>query len=955
MIVRETIKKIQTALNGDLVIKLVTGISLAGIIAVFAAIYCMVVHAGAYAGTNMANANIQIAADNTASKNNTVTQGEASFDAGKIHVIVHMGIRNGKAYENRYAPYHVQLKNEGGNFEGYFRVFFTGYYDGKPSMFQKKVSIAAGESKKLDSVVCIPQKGNYATVALCDKKGGILGEKMITLQTTASSASEKEVGILSEDASGLGYLSGGSFNVTELSKADIMEDARGLDIYDALLINNMDTQSLSDKQISAITQWVENGGNLILGTGAQAEKTLKAFSGNLLKGTIGDTRTIQTQFGDYGSQREILEQRLEIDLHNDKIADVKDFLFNNLSNDLRNMYYDSINTLDYWDSWKTTLLSPGSDIYKELSEKYSDDELETLFDVRISDEEKQALVNGLNVGEISKDITTLAIENSKSLMTQDNEQLISKLDYGNGCVIVTEFDLALDNQYWDSYGAIIKNLFFQNCNAQYYTSLSSSYDEDYDTSLSDALNINEVSGLPNMSLYLFLLLAYVLLVGPIAYVILRRKDKRNLLWTIVPVSAVLCSVVIYLIGTSTRIQKPYLNYLSQLFITGDNTARLETAFSLVSPNNNNYQVELDGAVDVRPYPDSSDWYYDSGADMINDSYRYGIEYAADSTTLHMDNLSAFEPVAFWNGQKAQQSGKMEFSGLNLSESNPSGIVTNHLNYNLEDCVIVYSGNMIYIGSIAKGESVSLDQAGQDNIFPYNDDWDYNVRRILYGDSYEYYGVKDTNKARRVALLQYYGNSYLSENTANVYFYGFCAAEEGTPFTDLFSLNQYGETAVIQEITSADIMVEGETKVGVLSDFAQSQTGAKVDDSGLLDINPEEGDFGVDVTVVYDLADIQKKYKSLTARYLAGNNKEFNVYSVHNYASNIFVGSISVRNPKTGKFEHWAEAGHEANLDKLEQYIDDQGKVKMLYSLRSDNTITGFYDGLQLPVIQVMGK
>ncbi|MCH5268398.1 MAG: hypothetical protein J1E62_08655 [Lachnospiraceae bacterium] len=959
----------QIAPDGDLFIRAVTVISLVGVVMLIAAIgamFCMTVHTSAFTKTTAVQAQ-QVPANSgdDTTKNSTGMQGEVNFDAGKIQVNVRIGIRKGQVVENRYAPYHVQLENTGKNFEGYFRVY-SGQGSREAAMFQKKVSIASGESKKLESVFYVPQRINTVTVALCDKKGGIIEEKLVALQATTASAAVKEMGVFSEDTTGLGYLSGANFNVTELSKEDFMEDARGLDVYDVLVLNNVDTQSFRDKQIAAINLWVRDGGTLILGTGSQAEKTLKAFSGNLLNGTIGSTRTIQTQFGDYENQKALLRQQLQNDLHDEKMEAVREFLYNNLSTSLRNTYYDDIKNLDYQDyngSWKNSLLSTGGEIYKALSKQYKAEDLEEIFEVSTTDAEKKELDRGLDVERIAEDITTLTIDHSESILTENGEKLLSKLACGRGCVIVSEFDLSLENKYWGSYGAMLKTKFFQNSTTDIYSNMSATFSSDYDSTLTEGLNINEVSGLPNMALYLFLLILYVMFVGPVAYVLLRRKDKRHLLWKIVPASAVLCSVIIYLIGTSTRIQKPYINYLSQLFINGEETAQMETAFSLTSPNNNSYQVELEGAVDVRPYFNPDDWYYmtTNTTEKLDHAYKYGIEYASDATTLHMDYMSAFDSATMWNRQTIQHDGQIEFSALSLSEKSSSGIVTNQLDYDLEDCVIVFEGNMIYLGDLAKGESVSLDQIDEENIImydSYSSDWYSNVRQVFYGDNY--YDSREPYKERRKALLEYYGNAFINGNTLvpSTYFYGFRADGGETAFNKLFSLKQYGETAVIQEITADDTMKSDEVKVGRLSDYMVSLSDVYTDDNGELNLTAnsiKKADVSVDV--VYDLTAARQKYKSLTAKYLSEGNQEFRLYSVQNYISGtkIFLGTISVQEPKAHKMVQWGVSGQESGIENLENYMDESGKITMRYTFQSNEMLEGFYDQLQLPVIQIAGK
>lgn len=66
-----------------------------------------------------------------------------------------------------------------------------------------------------------------------------------------------------------------------LDQKALPSDARGLELLDILLINGFSTESLTEDQRTAILQWVERGGTLLLGTGQEAEKVLGGFSEDL--------------------------------------------------------------------------------------------------------------------------------------------------------------------------------------------------------------------------------------------------------------------------------------------------------------------------------------------------------------------------------------------------------------------------------------------------------------------------------------------------------------------------------------------------------------------------------------------------------------------------------------------------------------------------------------------------
>ena len=108
----------------------------------------------------------------------------------------------------------------------------------------------------------------------------------------------------------------------------------------------------------------------------------------------------------------------------------------------------------------------------------------------------------------------------------------------------------------------------------------------------DVLNLNSTDSLPNLKLYAVLLLIYVFLAGPVIYVIMKKKDKRSLLWGIVPVFSIVFSVTIYLIGTSTRIQKPFVNYVSTVELPekGNNHHNINTSFTITSSSYRDFSI-----------------------------------------------------------------------------------------------------------------------------------------------------------------------------------------------------------------------------------------------------------------------------------------------------------------------------------------------------------------------------
>ena len=260
---------------------ILNGASIAMLVAVLAAIGIM---------TCMAFASH---ADAKAKSSNNNSIGEVSFRAGDIKIDATLGGTGGVVAPNRYVPIRATLTNKGDNFKGSVKVI-SGAVSGTSVAFTKSVSIAAGETIQIKSFFTLPVSGSTVRVALYDKDDDMISSQTAYLQMALTTTDEKQMAVLSDDINKIGYLQSANFAVEEINVADVPEDVRLLESLDVLVINNVDTQSFSAKQVTALQQWVSNGGLLVLGTGAQAEKSLKVFSGKLLNGTIGDARSIQT-------------------------------------------------------------------------------------------------------------------------------------------------------------------------------------------------------------------------------------------------------------------------------------------------------------------------------------------------------------------------------------------------------------------------------------------------------------------------------------------------------------------------------------------------------------------------------------------------------------------------------------------------------------------------------------
>lgn len=768
-----------------------------------------------------------------------------TYQVGEIEVKIHVGLSGNMVRSERYAPVHLKLKNDGEDFEGIFRMYLNNQDDeiGNRNVLEKKIQIAAGETKEY-SWLC-PNDYTVLQTFLCNKKGKPLNTNHLDKQILAlnkTSNISTLFGSISEDNSSLTYLIDQEDNqqIEPLQDWMLTGDVRTLDIFDVLVINQFDTTQFSEKQIAAINDWVRQGGTLIFGTGVQPEKTLKAFSGTLLQGTIGNVKKISTSYG--------------------------------------------------------------TDL----------------------------------------DISELQIENMESILNEGDDMLVGQMDYGKGSVIVATFDLAgvgdkpelasnLQSLFYTNVSIDQKNRLFQE---QYRRDLDFDYggDDLYgEFSLKNGLRATEVNGLPNIALYAVILLLYAIFIGPVLYSVLRKRGKREWLWKLIPISAVVCSVLIYLIGTGTRVRHPYINYLSQMDWSNEAAPSMQTYMMLTSPNNDPFEWEI-SEKDIVPYQLIEQYYsvqYGNSNNSVDDlDYEGSLEYLDDKTILRVQNLSAFDNLMFRQRQEIKQQGRIQFSDLSLTRDALSGIVTNQSEYDLEQCVIICNGEILLLGDLKRGESISLNQLDVSLAWVQDVGIDSEIAAKVIGYDNNLYNNHDIRGLRRTALLNRYYN--LAGEAGGYYFYGFLASDQSTAYMEQYDADLYGETGVMQQLSNADLGEVAADQLGTLDVFAEDPS-RDFRDATSLSI--------AEYKVTYDLKNAGAS-DLLQLRYQNFGNKEFdfldkiriNPADTPYIDGQLFLGKVYAVNRQTGKKELLFTAGMENIVTDLGKYMDKQQKLELIYQI-----------------------
>lgn len=233
-------------------------------------------------------------------------------------------------------------------------------------------------------------------------------------------------------------------------------------------------------------------------------------------------------------------------------------------------------------------------------------------------------------------------------------------------------------------------------------------------SLLEALLPMEENNPPSIGVIAAIILLYLALVSPVAYMILKKKQKRELLWAVAPVLVILCAIAVFGYGYVSKSGGNVVNSATVVelnpYSSLKNPAR--SAVCTLTARGGEYRTEIGSAENGVLYGNAfTDW-------LPAGYYYYGQQ--TESAKIHIQGAAscAVAPNAsMWSISSATASyiPAQNYGSLQIvpdfSEAESAGrfsvTITNQTGYSLRDIAVVYRTYHHAIDQLAPGESVTL--------------------------------------------------------------------------------------------------------------------------------------------------------------------------------------------------------------------------------------------------------
>jgi hypothetical protein len=282
----------------------------------------------------------------------------------------------------------------------------------------------------------------------------------------------------------------------------------------------------------------------------------------------------------------------------------------------------------------------------------------------------------------------------------DGNALVVAQQRGVGRVVFTAFDLGV-LRAWGGEAEMWKNVL--RLQARFVPSAQDSWSGA--SIINNALQLPSLK-LPSLGVLFLFVLGYIVIIGPVNFLVLRKLKRAELAWITVPVLVVLFVLGTYGASFLIRGTRPEVVQLSVVqSFEGYEQAQVTGYVGVFSPRRREYTLRFPGAPLVR------------GVRRFDSSSRELPVLWNDSATELPDVLIDVSSLrTFVVDQTIAQAPTLQ-STLERTFGRVQGEIINTSNTTLHDAIVVHGSDMQQIGTIAPGQTLAVQIEPRDIAFP----------------------------------------------------------------------------------------------------------------------------------------------------------------------------------------------------------------------------------------------
>ncbi len=294
--------------------------------------------------------------------------------------------------------------------------------------------------------------------------------------------------------------------------------------------------------------------------------------------------------------------------------------------------------------------------------------------------------------------SAMMLGNARSIVSAGNIPLLVQAQFGQGLIYYLAYDPTLDPIiHWPEATVLWRSLVIRSLGSQLLlnnTSQGLSEGISYYLAKLQHLLLSNLSPAPWLLLFLFL--GYLLVLGPVRWLIIHRTKQRQWNWRIILGTVVIFTLLSYAVAFYQERASIFSNSLSVIQLTDGSSIAHGTIYQDVYvpfvPAHSTIQIQLPGGSLAQPYVDASQHTEPVAITSIPKVTQVKV---SDSNIKLLDAIQAERDISIQGGIS---------SHLVLSQGTLSGTVTNTLQTALSDVYVLMPYSIVRIGDIAAGQT-----------------------------------------------------------------------------------------------------------------------------------------------------------------------------------------------------------------------------------------------------------
>jgi len=549
--------------------------------------------------------------------------------------------------DSNWVPVQITLRNDGPDFNGTLSLitptpqFQLSSGQGIPSNYQVSISLANGAQKQVTMYLPLYFDVQNVTVKLLDRSGHNVGSQ--TAPLTPLMPGDVFIGVLSDQSSGFSSLSalslpnqGGSIVLEFLNANTMPTMAAALKNFNIIVLDNFTTTNLSAIQLNALQSWINQGGSLILIGGPEWHRTLGTLPAGLAPIQVYGSSTIPAG---------------------------------------------------------TVLLPPGGSAAPGSGQHNIPATVQSPISISAA-----TLIPHGNDGK------------SEVILASPTTPLIVQTHQEQGTIIYLAFDPTLQPILgWQGVSLLWDSLLLRSLGDQLLPHSGISPGLGSSAQQVQPILANRMSGFlqsllpstipPPWRMLGILLFCYILVLGPIRFLLVKRLKGHYWSWRIILSSIVIFSLLSYGLAYIEKGSSILSDSISiAQFSQNGASVHISTYMGVFVPNEGDYQVQIRGNTLVQPSPD-------------NFSASVGPITGVHTTVVPLQNSTNvnLQDVNIWTlhtilAEQDRQVHKGLVSHLTLQNGSLVGTVTNTFSYALSDSFLLMPNGAFSLGHLAVGET-----------------------------------------------------------------------------------------------------------------------------------------------------------------------------------------------------------------------------------------------------------